>query len=230
MQVTDFMNAVAPGAHYSDSTKKPTQTVSFDLMLRAALTPPVLTPEEEMQNFKMEVYTELATINSMYSSSVLSHSIHITDDGFRRMKEDPAYRKEIMDWLREDTIASRGLPYCTHATTIINGVTATSYSVSDDRYQKDPAARAFIQQKAADCFYYLKRDQRIYAERRAAERRINLDYALDRSQQRESMLNMILEKHFESKTPLPVNLAQSFHDQNLQSYLLSMQLRKNWGI
>ncbi len=230
MQIGEFPNAVAPGAHYSDSAKKPIQTLSFDLMLRAAQAPPPPTPEEEMQAFKLEIYTELATINSMYSSKVLSHSIHVTEDGFKRMKEDPEYRKEIMDWLREDTIASQGLPYCTHATTIINGVTATSYSVSDDRYQKDPATRAMFKQKAEDSFYYLKRDQRIYAERKAAQRRINLEYALEQSQKHESMLDMILEKHFKPQMLQSISRPQSFHDQNLESYLLSMQLRKKWDI
>ena len=56
---------------------------------------------DEMAAFKQEIYEELAEIDKMNSSAILSNSVHITEDGFKRMKEDPAYRKEIMDWLRE---------------------------------------------------------------------------------------------------------------------------------
>ena len=57
---------------------------------------------DEMAAFKQEIYEELAEIDKMNSSAILSNSVHITEDGFKRMKEDPAYRKEIMDWLRAD--------------------------------------------------------------------------------------------------------------------------------
>jgi len=51
---------------------------------------------DEMAAFKQEIYEELAEIDKMNSSAILSNSVHITEDGFKRMKEDPAYRKEIM--------------------------------------------------------------------------------------------------------------------------------------
>ncbi len=63
---------------------------------------------DEMAAFKQEIYEELAEIDKMNSSAILSNSVHITEDGFKRMKEDPAYRKEIMDWLRADARASHG--------------------------------------------------------------------------------------------------------------------------
>ena len=50
---------------------------------------------DEMAAFKQEIYEELAEIDKMNSSAILSNSVHITEDGFKRMKEDPAYRKEI---------------------------------------------------------------------------------------------------------------------------------------
>ena len=66
---------------------------------------------DEMAAFKQEIYEELAEIDKMNSSAILSNSVHITEDGFKRMKEDPAYRKEIMDWLRADARASHGVPF-----------------------------------------------------------------------------------------------------------------------
>lgn len=47
-----------------------------------------LTPEEEMTAFKWEIYDELAEINKMNPASVFSNSVHITEDGFKRMKDD----------------------------------------------------------------------------------------------------------------------------------------------
>ena len=80
---------------------------------------------DEMAAFKQEIYEELAEIDKMNSSAILSNSVHITEDGFKRMKEDPAYRKEIMDWLRADARASHGVPFGVHVTTTITGAGAT---------------------------------------------------------------------------------------------------------
>ena len=44
---------------------------------------------DEMAAFKQEIYKELAEIDSMTAASVLTNSIHITEDGFQRMKDDP---------------------------------------------------------------------------------------------------------------------------------------------
>ena len=48
---------------------------------------------DEMAAFKQEIYEELAEIDKMNSSAILSNSVHITEDGFKRMKEDPAYQQ-----------------------------------------------------------------------------------------------------------------------------------------
>ena len=50
---------------------------------------------DEMAAFKQEIYEELAEIDKMNSSAILSNSVHITEDGFKRMKEDPEYRKSF---------------------------------------------------------------------------------------------------------------------------------------
>ena len=43
---------------------------------------------DEMAAFKQEIYEELAEIDKMNSSAILSNSVHITEDGFKRMKEE----------------------------------------------------------------------------------------------------------------------------------------------
>lgn len=86
---------------------------------------------DEMEAFKQEIYEELAEIDSMTAASVLTNSIHITEDGFQRMKDDPEYRKEIMDWLRADARDSHKVPFDCHVTTTITSAGATSYGISD---------------------------------------------------------------------------------------------------
>lgn len=201
MQIGSSPSAAMLDAYQSGSTKKPSQThaISFDLMMRNAqmgqatvVTPP--SPEEEMAAFKVEIYKELAKINLMNSSAILSNSVHITEDGFKKMKEDPTYREKIMNWLRADARASHGLPFSTHVTTIINGVTATSYSVSDDLYQKDHSTKAMMDKKAKDSFYY--------ADRKAAQRKRNSEYVESERLKREFMQKMMLAKNLNQEVPL----------------------------
>ena len=235
MQINGFPNpamlgAYRTGAKTASAAKKTSQThgMSFDLMVRneqpnkaeqtdktAAAAP--LTPEEEMAAFKQEIYEELAEIDKMNSSAVLSNSVHITEGGFKRMKEDPAYRKEIMDWLRADARASHGLPYSTHSTTVINEVEARTRAVSNDLYRKDPATKQLFDSKKDDAFYY--------SERKAAQRK----------RDSELMQKMMLEKHIDQKAQRQALdqriLAQNVVDQKyVQDYLLGMQESKSWNI
>ena len=182
---------------------------------------------DEMAAFKQEIYEELAEINGMGSFKVLSNSVHITEDGFKRMKEDPEYRKEIMDWLREDARVSHSLPFNAHVTTTINGVTATTYTASDDLYSKDPATKMLFDTKKDDAFYY--------SERKAARRKRDSEYVASERQKRELMQKMMLEKHIDQKAQRQLldqkALAQNVVDQKyVQDYLLGMQESKSWNI
>ena len=38
---------------------------------------------DEMAAFKQEIYEELAEVDKMNSSAILSNSVHITEDGFK---------------------------------------------------------------------------------------------------------------------------------------------------
>lgn len=182
---------------------------------------------DEMAAFKQEIYEELAEIDKMNSSAVLSNSVRITEGGFKRMKEDPAYRKEIMDWLRADARASHGLPYSTHSTTVINEVEARTHVASNDLYRKDPATKQLFDSKKDDAFYY--------SERKAAQRKRDSEYVASERQKRELMQKMMLEKHIDQKAQRQALdqriLAQNVVDQKyVQDYLLGMQESKSWNI
>lgn len=184
---------------------------------------------DEMKAFKQEIYKELAEIDKMNSSAILSNSIHITEDGFRRMKEDPEYRKEIMDWLRADARASHGLPFSAHVTTTITGAGATCYGAHvyhDDNAETKAAKKDLADTKAKDAFYH--------SERKVAQRKRDSEYVASERQKRELMQKMILEKHIDQKAQRQALdqriLAQNVVDQKyVQDYLLGMQ-ETSWNI
>lgn len=244
MQIGGFPSGVILGACQNGAAKNPTQShgMCFDLMLRneqaakigqtdKIAAPAPLTPEAEMFAFKLEIYRELAEIDSMNSSAVLSNSVHVTEDGFKRMKEDPAYRKEIMDWLRADARASYGLPFGTHVTTTITGHGATSYGASDDLYQKDPATRTMFDQKEKNAFYHSKRANRAYADRKAIQRKKDNEYVINELQKRKLIQKMMLEKSISQSVLRQENSQQGGGEQYLEGYyMMGMQPPVSWNI
>ncbi|WP_148486447.1 hypothetical protein [Roseburia intestinalis] len=190
---------------------------------------------DEMAAFKQEIYEELAEIDKMNSSAILSNSVHITEDGFKRMKEDPAYRKEIMDWLRADARASHGVPFGVHVTTTITGAGATCYGANvyhDDSAATKAAKKDLADKKAEGSFYH---SDRTYADRRAAQRKRDREYVASERQKRELMQKMMLEKSIDQKAQRQLldqkALAQNVVDQKyVQDYLLGMQESKSWNI
>ena len=165
---------------------------------------------DEMTAFKLEIYKELAEIDSMTAASVLTNSIHITEDGFQRMKDDPEYRKEIMDWLRADARESHKVPFDCHVTTTITSAGATSYGISDTA-----ATPQWVNSKAEVAFYR--------SDRRVEQRKRNNEYVAEERLKRELMQKMILEKSIDRKDQLQA-LDQKVVDQKyVQDYLLGRQ-------
>ena len=179
---------------------------------------------DEMAAFKQEIYKELAEIDSMTAASVLTNSIHITEDGFQRMKDDPEYRKEIMDWLRADARDSHKVPFDCHVTTTITSAGATSYGISDTA-----TTPQWVNSKAEGAFYR--------SDRRAEQRKRNNEYVTEERLKRELMQKMILEKSIDRKEQLQA-LDQKIFDQKvaqhyllgMQGYSVGMQNSKSWSI
>ena len=179
---------------------------------------------DEMEAFKQEIYEELAEIDSMTAASVLTNSIHITEDGFQRMKDDPEYRKEIMDWLRADARDSHKVPFDCHVTTTITSAGATSYGISDTA-----TTPQWVNSKAEGAFYR--------SDRRTEQRKRNNEYVTEERLKRELMQKMILEKSIDRKEQLQA-LDQKIFDQKvaqhyllgMQGYPVGMQNTKSWSI
>lgn len=63
-----------------------------------------LTKEQEMELFQREFWKEVAAIPK---TSTIDHlAINITDKGWERMKEEPEYRKQMMELIQRDTTGS----------------------------------------------------------------------------------------------------------------------------
>ena len=248
MQINGFPNpamlgAYRTGAKTASAAKKTSQPhgMSFDLMVRneqpnkaeqtdktAAAAP--LTPEEEMAAFKQEIYDELAEINGMGSFKVLSNSVHITEDGFKRMKEDPEYRKEIMDWLRADARASHGVPIAAHVTTTITGAGATSYGANvfpTDSAATRASKKALADKKAEGAFYRSDRD---YADRRAAQRKRDNEYMENERLKRELMAKMLLDRSVAQQEQNQALNQQAFQQPYFKTDMLGMQPPKSWNV
>ena len=91
-----------------------------------------MTPEEEMAAFKKEIYDELS---QMQSHNTLSNiSVNFTEDGFKAMKDNPAYREEVMSMIKRDLGNSYARP-CSILITVgksVNDYSAYSCSVECD--------------------------------------------------------------------------------------------------
>lgn len=248
MQINGFpsaamLGAYRTGAKAANAAKKTSQThgMSFDLMVRneqpnkaeqtdktAAAAP--LTPEEEMAAFKQEIYDELAQIDKMNPASVLSNSVHITEDGFQRMKDDPEYRKKIMDWLRADAIASHSLPWGTHVTTKITGSGAVSSDINvfhDDSIATKASKKALADKKGEGAFY---RSDRANADRKAAQRKRDQDYVIRERQQRELMQKMMLDKSIAQKAQRQELIQGAIDQKYLNAGMMGMPPSKSWNI
>lgn len=60
-----------------------------------------LTEQEEMVRFQQEFYAEIAKIPM--SGQLNTLAIRVTDEGWKRMKENPEYREKMMSLIKRDT-------------------------------------------------------------------------------------------------------------------------------
>ena len=59
-----------------------------------------MTPEEELEVFKKEFYEELSKINN--HRTVSNMAINISEDAFKKMKEDSQYKQQILNLIQRD--------------------------------------------------------------------------------------------------------------------------------
>lgn len=79
---------------------------------------------EKLEAFKKEIWDE---INRMPRCSSINWSIQITDDGFKRMMQDPEYKEKIMSVLAEDAAVGRSPITSSMCVIDENGLTGCAY-------------------------------------------------------------------------------------------------------
>ena len=65
-----------------------------------------LSEAEEMAVFKKEFYEELSQIN--INRTVSNAAVNVTEAAFKRMKDDPEYKQQVLSWIKHDLGASYG--------------------------------------------------------------------------------------------------------------------------
>jgi hypothetical protein len=65
-----------------------------------------LSEAEEMELFKKEFYQELSQITM--HTTVSNAAVNVTEAAFKRMKDDPEYKQQVLNWIKHDLGASYG--------------------------------------------------------------------------------------------------------------------------
>ena len=151
-----------------------------------------LSAEEEMAAFKRDFYAEVAKIP--IHNTVKNVALNVSEEAFRRMKDDPQYKEEILRLLRRDLCA----PFIHDVSSLItiggskDEYVATAWSVTaDDDFWARSKNSYFIKKtsaREAD-----KNDYADYWAKMAAKRHL-----LEYRRQIELQNREVLEKKLES--------------------------------
>ena len=95
-----YQNSVAT----TKSTKSVNSTEEFTLEKTSGTQE--LSEAEEMELFKKEFYEELSKITM--HTTVSNAAVNVTEAAFKRMKDDPEYKQQVLNWLKRDLGASYG--------------------------------------------------------------------------------------------------------------------------
>lgn len=153
-----------------------------------------LTPEEELEVFKKEFYEELSKIN--IHQTISNVAINISEDAFKKMKEDPQYKQQILNLLKRDLGSSLAPRNCSAVFTV-------GSSLKDYRGDSWPVGYdSEFYARSQDSFYKKtsesKKDKQKelleeYLEKRQEAKRISQEI-LDKKLQKEEDMRQALRK------------------------------------
>ncbi len=154
-----------------------------------------MSPEEEMEVFKKEFYDELSKINN--HRTVSNMAINISEDAFKKMKEDPQYKQQILNLIQRDWGDSYAPRNCSVMITVgssLNDYRADSWPVGYDS-EFDIRSKNSFYKKTSDS----KKDKQKelleeYLEKRQVAKRISQDI-LDKKLQKEEDMREALRKN-----------------------------------
>lgn len=157
-----------------------------------------LSESEIMDAFKKEIYEEMDEIFSHYGPKSLSETVHITDTAFERLKNDPKFRREFMEYLRQGIyfsynrlpVRTIGFIFVTERGWTRNAVNVNDYDCSSNKDEK----KCIDKKKERDAFYK-------FVNQKAYERKKFNEYLLNKSIARKQFQEMLVEISIERKSP-----------------------------
>ena len=124
---------------------------------RAASEAKELAKKEKMKLFKKDLHKEISAIYGKSSSSLLSNSVHITDEALEKMQSDPKFKDEMMEALRKEVESSYNLSNKVNVTTKISIDGYSSYSANvfkTDSNKMIADKEAIANKKARGALFY----------------------------------------------------------------------------
>ncbi len=125
--------------------------------------PKKVTKAEALRIFKKDLRKELSVIYGKSSSSVLSHSVHITDEALEKMQSNPEFKDEMFETLRKKVKSSHKLTNNVNVTTRIgidgySSHSTTVYKTNSKNMVEDK--RAIADRKARGALFYMTENKK----------------------------------------------------------------------
>lgn len=153
-----------------------------------------MTPEEELEVFKKEFYDELSKINN--HRTVSNMAINISEDAFKKMKEDPQYKQQILNLVQRDWGDSYAPRNCSVMITVgssLNDYRADSWPVGYDSEFDIRSKNSFYKKTSESKKDKQKELLEEYLEKRQVAKRISQEI-LDKRLQKEEDMREALRK------------------------------------
>ena len=153
-----------------------------------------LSEAEEMAIFKKEFYAELSRINN--HRTVSNMAINISEDAFKKMKEDPQYKQQILNLVQRDWGDSYAPRNCSVMITVgssLNDYRADSWPVGYDSEFDIRSKNSFYKKTSESKKDKQKELLEEYLEKRQAAKRITQEI-LDKKLQKEEDMREALRK------------------------------------
>ena len=153
-----------------------------------------MTPEEKLEVFKKEFYEELSKINN--HRTVSNMAINISEDAFKKMKEDPQYKQQILNLIQRDWGDSYAPRNCSVLITVgssLNDYRADSWPVGYDSEFDVRSKNSFYKKTSESKKDKQKELLEEYLEKRQVAKRIAQE-TLDKKLQKEDDMREAFRK------------------------------------
>lgn len=104
MSILGVSNAATSAYQYAGRTQK--KAANGTNFIERTVQAQEVSEAEEMELFKKEFYQELSQVTT--HATVSNAAVNVTEVAFKRMKDDPEYKQQVLSWIKHDLGASYG--------------------------------------------------------------------------------------------------------------------------